>query len=546
MIDHEEQSNEISPLLDATRVLLTITRGGSSLSESEYDDDGDTEYDNDDDIDDDDDDVNDGEKTKLSKHQQRNNDPEDLQLQPNQNNIVTLVGKAIAETARSISRAIKAGIDAVVLAPANEEEETSSGAMNPLQKTFHVLSCMVKAALDKKYKMYNWNQVQEVSPNKKKKTVHGHRGKKGKRHDADLTQYLCQAYSVQLQSLEEEEDGMDTSQSQAQSHVTIMGGSLTDALSKARSQARLLVVYIPSSKPGDKKKQKHDIMAIQSLLSRQVFQMAEKNALPNRSKGQQEDISSQSAGGSFVFWSTKYDSKEKVSAMKRLKVKTIGSSSKNPILMVVYPYAAPTLNALGQVPIIPRVLAQHHCNPPPGKKSLVEWLNSLRKRHRKQYAKMQHDLVELELFRERERGYQSSIKDDRVREEREKEKRRIEAEQEKAEKQRKQEIIQRRKELQDSLGDEPDKDMEGVVTVAVRFSDGGRGQRRFNGEKLVDQVFNWIDVAFEIERETFDLVTMNGKKSFTFGQQEGVSLEDTGLGKMFALRVIKKEQKKLD
>jgi hypothetical protein len=119
----------------------------------------------------------------------------------------------------------------------------------------------------------------------------------------------------------------------------------------------------------------------------------------------------------------------------------------------------------------------------------------------------------------------------------------IRAQTEEAQKQRLQEILERSKELQDSLGEEPDKDEEGVVTVAVRFSDGGRGQRRFNGEDHVDQVFNWIDVAFEIERETFGLVTMNGKKSFTFGQQDGVSLKDTGMGKMFALRVIKKEHK---
>jgi hypothetical protein len=63
---------------------------------------------------------------------------------------------------------------------------------------------------------------------------------------------------------------------------------------------------------------------------------------------------------------------------------------------------------------------------------------------------------------------------------------------------------------------------------------------------LLDQVFNWIDVAFEIERETFDLVTMNGKKSFTYGQQEDLCLKDAGMGKMFALRVIKKEQKDIN
>jgi hypothetical protein len=526
---------------------LRISPGGSLSSEYDDDDDEDEEEEEDYSSESDhgnDDDDND-EARRVQQHQQYDDedDNEDGSLtnlqdlptpsdRPVTLRILTFLGNAVVETTRGVSRAIKAGINAVRFDPVSHEDSSSDGGTNPLKKTFHVLSCMVKAALDKNYAMYDWNKVSQKSLNKRKK---------GKKHNDDITQYLCQAYGVHPS----DNDSMDPSQS----HVTFMGGSLSDALSKARAQARLLVIYIPSSKPrNDRKKQKHDTMAIQSLLSRKVFQVAEKSAISNRSK---DDSSSQSQmpmqrDGSFAFWSTKYDSKEKISAMKRLKVKPLGNSSKNPILMVVYPYAAPTLNALGQVQIVPRVLAQHHCNPPPGEESMAKWLNSLRKRYKKQYAKMQHDLMELELFKERERGYQSSIEDDRLREEKEREKRRIEAEREKAEKQRQQEILQRRKELQDSLAEEPDKDKEGVVTVAVRFSDGGRGQRRFDGEDLLDQVFNWIDVAFEIERETFDLVTMNGKKSFTYGQQEDLCLKDAGMGKMFALRVIKKEQKDIN
>lgn len=539
---HGISSSSTTSAWAGSRFVFRISPGGSSSFES---DDGEEEEECDDGSEyEDDEDTN--ESRQLQQNQQQNDNDEDDIDHPVALDILKLVGNVVVETTRGVSRAIKAGIHAVHSTDSSSSDGAScSTSMNPLQKTFHVLSCMVKAALDRNdsKSMYHFDKMpQKVSSSGSSSKVVGKKGGT-RREQPDLTHYLAQAYGVDSLLVLDDDDDMDDS---SQAHATvIMGGSLSDALSKARSQARLLVVYIPSSKPRNKKKQNHDTMAIQSLLSRKVIQVAEKSVLSSRSK---EDVSQMQGerGGSFAFWSTRYGSKEKVSAMKRLKVKSLGNSSKNPILLVVYPYAAPTLNALGQVQIVPRVLAQHHCNPPPGEESMAKWLNSLRKRHKKLYAKMQHDLVELKLFKERQVGYQSSIEDDRVREEKEKEKRRIEAEREQAEKQRLQDVLERRKELQDSLADEPDKGKEGVVTVAVRFSDGSRGQRCFDGDELIDQVFNWVDVEFEIERETFDLVTMNGKKTFAYGKQKDLCLKDTGMGKMFALRVIKKAQSDLD
>lgn len=93
----------------------------------------------------------------------------------------------------------------------------------------------------------------------------------------------------------------------------------------------------------------------------------------------------------------------------------------------------------------------------------------------------------------------------------------------------------------EALPEEPEKGSDGVVTIALRFGDGRKGQRRFGAETMVDEVFNWIDAMFKTERETIELMTMNGKKTFSFGDNGSTTLEDIGLGKMAAFRVIEKE-----
>jgi Skp family chaperone for outer membrane proteins len=309
--------------------------------------------------------------------------------------------------------------------------------------------------------------------------------------------------------------------------VKVYAGSFAEALIKARSKARLLVVFIPSSKP---KKEPNDVKAIQSIFSSEVSQVAER---PARKKQQE---------GSFSFWSTKFDSNEATTAMKRLKTASKVTSGKgkgkNPVLMVIYPSA--TMTSSG-VKIVPRVLAQHHCNPPPDAESMAMWLNALRKRHAKQYVNMQHELKEMELFKERQKGFQSSLKDDRKREEEEKLKEKQAAEEEKARKEREEEVKLRRIGILEALPEEPETGSDGVVTIALRFSDGRKGQRRFESDSLIDDVFNWIDAIFKTERETVELMTMTGTKKFSFGDDSSLTLDGAGLGKMAALRVIEKQ-----
>lgn len=176
---------------------------------------------------------------------------------------------------------------------------------------------------------------------------------------------------------------------------------------------------------------------------------------------------------------------------------------------------------------------------------MAAWLSSLRKRHGKQYAVMQHQKREAELYVERQKGYADSQVEDREREiqaQREEEER-LAKEQE--EKEHKAAMEKRRKELAESLPDEPEAGGEGVVTIALRFADGRRGQRRFDGDEDMATVFNWVDGMFGIERERVELSTMTGQKKFVWGDVEGgdtcMTLSDAGLGKMTGLRVAEIE-----
>lgn len=374
----------------------------------------------------------------------------------------------------AISRALGAGIDAMW------DEEPS----NPVSRMFHVFSSMIKASFDRHYES----------------------NKKSSRSRDNFEEFLCKAYGVEL-------DDEET--------VNIHAGSLTDAMQSARSEARLLVVFIPSSKP---RKAASDALAIESIVSSEVNKVAEHQA---RKK---ED------GGSFAFWSTKYDSNEASVAMKRLKVKK--TSTKAPVLMVVYPQLS--ANSSGQAKIVPRVLAQHHCNPPPDSESMAKWLNALRKRHAKQYANMQLERKELALFKERKEGFKASLEDDKRREQEEAMEAQRKAEEEARKKEHEEMIKKRRVTLLESLPEEPAAGSSDVVTIALRFTDGTTGKRRFESETEVGQIFNWIDAMFKVERESVNLMTMNGQQTFDYGEDKDITLRDAGFGKMLALRVIEK------
>lgn len=151
---------------------------------------------------------------------------------------------------------------------------------------------------------------------------------------------------------------------------------------------------------------------------------------------------------------------------------------------------------------------------------------------------MQTVLKELQYFKERNEGYKDSAKNDKERELREKEEEEKRLAAEKEEQERLDALETRRKDLLAALPEEfKGKDCK---KIALRFLDGRSGQRHFNPEQALTDVFNWVDAIYEMEREKLVLTTMNGKQTFTWEDHEK-TLEDAGLGKNVGFRVSTKE-----
>jgi hypothetical protein len=305
----------------------------------------------------------------------------------------------------------------------------------------------------------------------------------------------------------------------------ILTGSFQDALREARSQGRLLVVFIPGHVP--RKRDTADVAAVESLLSEEVAMICRKKAKKSATTG------------SFVIWSAKASSPEAALAIKRLKVQTKNAKGmKRPILAVVYPNRA--VDSHGRPKIAPRLLAQHHCSPPPKQEIMAAWLNALRKRHAKQYTSMHTELKELEYFRERKEGYKESVKSDLESKKREEQEAAERKAKEEAKKKRAEEIRQRRISLAERLPEEPEKSDKTAWTIALRLADGRSLQRRFPEETSLETIFAWVDVSVEMEQETVTLTTMNGKLSFNWNDRD-TTLQESGISKMTGFRVSIKE-----
>jgi hypothetical protein len=173
------------------------------------------------------------------------------------------------------------------------------------------------------------------------------------------------------------------------------------------------------------------------------------------------------------------------------------------------------------------------------------WMNALRKRHTKQYELMQKELAELQFYKERQEGYQESVKSDKEREKREAKEKADQEAKEKAEAKHLAEIEARRKDLKEAL---PEDEKGGdAIKIALRFSDGRKGQRGFSPDQPLSVLFNWVDAMFEMERETVVLTTLNGQRTFSW-DDEGVketTLEDAELGKMTAFRVTQRKNEEM-
>jgi UBX domain len=367
---------------------------------------------------------------------------------------------------------------------------------------------------------------------------------KHNQEEEDFGRILAQAYRIEAGRYSRNDENEDAKAATTNMmYSPILTGSFMDALKKTRSQARLLVVLIPAENPS--RRSAADMSALQSFLSRDVAVVAESKA--RKTKKQQQGETDKFL--SFFLWSANAGSSEAALTVKRLKAQT--SSKKVPMLLVAY--LKPGVDKrTGAVQLVPCLLAQHHCSPPPPPKTMAAWLNALRKRHARQYVEMQTQLQELEHFRQRQEGYHSSVTSDtaqRAKEHREAAERQAE---QAAAKLHKESILARRQELRKALPLEPDADMPNVKTIALRLPNGQSAQRRFAPETKLETLFNWVDVDFEMERETVVLTTLNGQQSFSWhdsviaadvdGNNEK-TLADAGLSKMTGLRVTKHKKK---
>jgi F0F1-type ATP synthase membrane subunit b/b' len=202
---------------------------------------------------------------------------------------------------------------------------------------------------------------------------------------------------------------------------------------------------------------------------------------------------------------------------------------------------------MGNLPtVVPKLLSQHHGNPPPDEEGMASWMNTIRKRNGKCYTALQHEAKEMEIQKERLEGYTESVKSDT---ERKKQEAKAKAEQQakdEAEAKRQQELKERRIELKKSLPEDIKSGTDNnVKKVSLRFADGRSGQRGFAADQPLSVLFNWVDAMFEMERETVILTTMNGKLTFSWDGEQSIhqtTLEDAGLGKMTAFRVTLKKK----
>ena len=326
--------------------------------------------------------------------------------------------------------------------------------------------------------------------------------------DVDFGTYLEKAYNVPT-----------SSRNQLEEPCTVHSGSFSEALSQTQSEARLLLVLIPSEKPSIGSST--DASAIASLLSQEVALMADKKALKGGLKM-----------GSFYLWSALPGSTEALQALKRLKLSLKNpQGTKRPVLAAVYV----GVDSRGR--LVPKLLAQHHAMPPPPPETMAAWMNALRKRHKAQYTKMQTNVRELELYKERQEGYQSSMVQDT--ENRQKEAELAAEAKRKAEEEAKHqaEIEERRTRLEEELGEEVSKDTPNSKVLSIRMDSGESHRRRFPHDATIEMVLNWADVQCQVEREKVVLTALNGKQSFSWGDRRDATLEEVGLGKMTGFRL---------
>jgi len=420
-----------------------------------------------------------------------------------------LVGKISLRTILAMQRATKAGIETAFSSATDVEsegEESSSSSF--ISKLSTIVNAMWKAALNNSVEDTNTDTSTIAISTKKEKLKDT-----TNTNIKDMGDYLASTYKTA---------------SASSSSTAILGGSLSDALRTCRSQARLLVAFIPASKPNSSKsKTAFDVTCIDSLRSDEVAQAI------------------QAKKGSYVLWAAKYGSPEAIQAAKRLRTSHAAASSKKnlPTLVVAYPSQVLDKKS-GKIKIHPKLLAQHHCNPPPNPTTFASFLKALRKRHSSHIKSMRAQLREAELHAERKSNYAQSMQLDSQREEKEAKAQAEETARLEEEKDRIRKLKERRQAFLKALGEEPEAEEKGVVTVALRLADGRNAQRRFGEEENMEIIFNWVDALFEWDRELVQVTTMRGDNKLEWSDSSGSTIgEYAGSNtKMLGLRIsLKKE-----
>ncbi|CAB1102447.1 unnamed protein product [Ectocarpus sp. CCAP 1310/34] len=308
--------------------------------------------------------------------------------------------------------------------------------------------------------------------------------------------------------------------------------SFGDATETAWGRNRLCLVYIAAEKGSGGKAAKVDDAICKALADPEVAEFID---------------------SSFVMWVPGGKSSAQRVAASAAAAKRVGARSL-PFLGVVNS-ASETDKMTLERKLERSTVAMHHCNPPPSASQMVSWMARV--------LELKKNLLEVELaeqqrlkdedtiYTERVEGYSKSLKDDALREVREREE---EAERARlAEEERlaqevleakQREDVERREKKAAELGQEPPESaVKGAeakaATLMLRLADGSRIRRRFLRSDPMGKVLDWADVQ-GVDLDAQRLSSTMPKASFSHPGDSGMTIEEAGLGRQALLFVEQK------
>ncbi|CAM9477769.1 unnamed protein product [Ectocarpus sp. 4 AP-2014] len=307
--------------------------------------------------------------------------------------------------------------------------------------------------------------------------------------------------------------------------------SFGDATETAWGRNRLCLVYIAAEK-GSGGKAKVDDAICKALADPEVAEFID---------------------SSFVMWVPGGKSSAQRAAASAAAAKRVGARSL-PFLGVVNS-ASETDKITLERKLERSTVAMHHCNPPPSASQMVSWMARVLELKKSllevELAEQQRLKDEDTIYTERVEGYSKSLKDDALREVREREE---EAERARlAEEERlaqealeakQREDVERREKKAAELGQElPESAVKGAeataATLMLRLTDGSRIRRRFLRSDPMGKVLDWADVQ-GVDLDAQRLSSTMPKASFSHPGDSGMTIEEAGLGRQALLFVEQK------